>query len=135
MSNGPVTGDGIAITLPKGKMIFWSAVAQATYQQFVQVKDSGGTVIFEASGSSADGHSPTQYGQGMFQTNPSGDGGYTVWIGLNNGAGWQQVLWDKCGISHSGTDYYSQYTFISEDGADEDFNDTCLTLQWFEYLG
>lgn len=135
MTTGPVPGSGIAIALPAGKAVFWSAVAQAAYPQFVQLKDPNGAVIFTASGQSPDMHSPTQYGQGFFQVDPAATGDYTVWIGVNDGQSWQSVLWEESSLEMSGSTYFGQFSFISEDGADQDYNDTCLSLHWFEYLG
>lgn len=134
MSTGPVSGNGIIVTVPPGSMIFWSAVAQAAFIQNIVLNDATGTAVFKASGQSSDGHSPTQFGQGMFQADPNGTGVYTLYIGSGSGT-WQQVIWDEAILSQSGNNYFSQLIYVSEDGADQDFNDTCLTLGWFKYLG
>lgn len=134
MSNGPVPGNGISIAIPQGKVVFWSALVQAAWSQFVQLKDSAGNVVFTVTGASPDGHSPTQIGQGFFQAgDPSGT--YSLWLGIDGGSQWSSVLWTEDSISLSGTTYLSKYVFGTEDGADADYNDTYLQLQWFEYLG
>ncbi len=135
MSNGPVSGDGIAITIPLGKTVFWSTVCQATDEQYVRVTTSTGEVVFEASGASPDGHSPYQYGQGTFSTSAFNTTDYLVYIGINSGASWQSVMWDQNSISSGSTTYYSAYNFISEDATDQDYNDTHLAVQWFEFVG
>ncbi|MDT3250445.1 hypothetical protein QZQ97_05795 [Serratia sp. root2] len=133
MSIGPVSGNGIAITLPVGKTLFWTANVQASYSQYVLVRDSTNQVVIESKGASTGGHSPTQIGQGSFVT--AGSGVYTVFIGYNDGQSWSQVMWDEIALNIGSQIYSSCFNFISEDGADQDFNDTCLTLTWFNSIG
>lgn len=134
MSNGPISGDGIAITLPPGKVVFWSALVQAAYDQFVQLKDSNGNVVFTAQGPSASGYEPTQIGQGFFQV-PAGTGAYTVYLGTNGGSAWSSVIWDQDQIDTGGTTYLGRFLFGTEDAGDNDYNDTFFQMQWFEYIG
>jgi mannose-binding lectin len=134
MSTGPVPGNGIAIVIPQGMVVFWSALVQAAFSQFVQIQDSNRNVIFTATGGSPDGHSPTQIGQGFFQAgDPSGN--YTVWLGINDGSPWSNVIWSQDAIANGGTSYLTKYVFGTEDGSDNDYNDTYLQLQWFQFLG
>lgn len=135
MSNGPVTGNGIAISIPLDKSVFWSAVAQAAYNQYVKVTTAAGAVVFEQSGASPDGHSPYQYGNGLFSTSAYNTTDYLVYIGINGGASWQSVQWDQAAITSGSDTYFTSIMFVSEDASDNDYNDTCLTLNWFEYLG
>lgn len=136
MSNGPLSGNGIPVTIPAGKQVFWSAVAQAADSQYVKVTTAaGGTTVFEQSGTSSDGHSPTQYGNGTFSTDAYATTSFLVYIGIDGGANWQSVIWDTLGVTSGSNTYYSSLVFVSEDGSDADYNDTCLTLSWFEYLG
>lgn len=134
MSTGPVTGNGIAVTIPPGMVVFWSALVQAAWRQYVQLRDSTGQAVFTCQGASPDGHSPTQIGQGFFQ---AGDqtGNYTLWLGTNGGAQWSQVLWAEDMIGTGGTTYLTRYVFGTEDGADNDYNDTYFQMQWFQFLG
>lgn len=134
MSVGPVSGNGIPITLVAGKTVFWSVFAQAAWNQFVQLKDSRGNVVFTTAGASPGGHSPTQIGQSTFVVADQ-SGSYTLFIGINGGSAWQQVLWDQMDINLGANVYLSTYTFISEDGADQDYNDSCVTLSWFRSIG
>ena len=133
MSNGPVSGNGIPITLPPGKIVFWSAMVQAARGQLVQIKDSADRVVFTATGASPDGHSPTQIGQGFFQpSDPSA--AYTVWLGTGDGV-WSSVLWAADQIALGDTAYLTKYVFGTEDGTDLDFNDTFLQVQYFDAVG
>lgn len=134
MSTGPVEGDGIAISLAGGKVVFWSAMVQAAWDQFVQLKDPSGDVVFTATGASPDGHSPTQIGEGFFQV-PSAGGDYTVWIGIDGGEQWSQVVWGQDALTGNGQTYMTRFVFASEDGADQDYNDSFVQMQWFEHLG
>lgn len=134
MSIGPVPGNGIAVTLPAGKMMFWSVLVQSSANQFIQLKDSGGNVIFTTQGASSSGGTPTQIGQGFFQALDSTNN-YTVWIGTNGGSKWSQVLYTQDAIALGASIYFGKYIFASEDWNDNDYNDSYLQLQWFEYLG
>jgi mannose-binding lectin len=134
MSNGPVSGNGIALTVPTGKTAFWTVTTQAAWSQFVQLTDSAGNIVFSAAGASPDGHSPTQIGAGSFTAGDPG-GNYRIYIGTNGGQSWSTVLWDVLPLQFNGTTMSGNYNFISEDGADQDFNDSCVTLTWFEQIG
>ena len=129
MSVGPVSGNGIAFSLPSGKTVFWTVTAQASYTQFVQLKDSTGAVIFQASGSSTGGHSPTQIGNGTFVS--TGNTPYMLYVGINGGQHWSQVLWDNMTLYLNTTIMCSNFNFISEDNADQDFNDSSVSITWF----
>ncbi|OJX72134.1 hypothetical protein [Magnetospirillum sp. 64-120] len=133
MSVGPVSGNGIAITLSPGKTVFWTVTAQAAYNQFVQLKDVNGTVVFTATGSGGTGGTPKQIGNGSF-TVPN-NANYTLYIGTNNGAQWSSVIWDADALVSGGSIYYETFNFISEDGGGTDYNDSCTTLSFFNSLG
>lgn len=135
MSNGPVSGNAIPVTIPLNKSVFWSAVAQATDDQYVKVTTKAGVLVFQQSGTSPDGHSPSQYGNGLFSTAAYNTTDYLVYIGINGGSTWQSVQYDQAVIVNAGNTYFTSLIFVSEDGSDNDYNDTCLTLNWFEYLG
>lgn len=131
MSLGPVSGGGIAVSLTQGT-VFWTVTSQAAWDQFVQLKDPSGNVVFTATGASPDVHSPTQIGQGSFA---SEDGDYQLFVGINGGQSWSSVIYDYVPVSVDGRILSSSFAFISEDGADQDYNDSCTTLSWFEYKG
>ncbi|MBR9971606.1 hypothetical protein [Magnetospirillum sulfuroxidans] len=133
MSVGPVSGNGIAITLAPGKTVFWTVTAQAAYTQFVQLKDTNGTVVFTATGSGGTGGTPNQIGQGHFVV--PNNANYTMYIGTNNGAQWSSVIWDADALVYGGTVYYQTFNFISEDGGGTDYNDSAVTLSYFNSLG
>lgn len=130
MAAGPIPGNGIPVTIPAGKALFWSALAQAESSQFVELKDPAGTVVFTAAGASPDGHSPTQIGQGWFDTEAGGE--YTLWLGVEGGSRWSSVLTSRNELAAGGKTYFIQYAFAADDGADADFNDAFVLLQWFE---
>ncbi len=133
MSNGPVSGGGIAVALPQGKSVFWTVTVQAADAQFVQLTDSQGGVVFTASGASPGGHSPTLIGNGTFVAeDPSG---YRLYVGTNGGQAWSIVLWDEIPLMMNGVTLSANYNFISEDGADQDFNDSHVSITWFETIG
>lgn len=134
MSNGPVSGNGIGLIVPTGKTAFWTVTTQAAWNQFVQLRDSSGNVIFTATGNSPDGHSPTQIGWGSFTAQDPG-GNYAIFIGIDGGSQWSSVLWDELPLILGGATMSANYNFISEDGADQDYNDSCVTLTWFEQIG
>ena len=133
MSIGPVSGNGITITLTPGKKVFWTVTAQSAGNQFVQLKDVNGTVVFTATGVGGANSDPKQIGSGSFvvPNNPN----YTLYIGINNGSSWNRVIWDTEALFSGSSIYYNSLTFISEDGSDNDFNDSCTTLSYFNSLG
>lgn len=134
MATGPVSGNGIAVSLTPGKVVYWTVNTQASWSQFVQLKDASGNIVFTATGASTGGHSPTQIGNGTFTVN-SQNGNYKVYIGINNGASWSSILWDNMTLTLNGKQLCSNINFISEDGADQDYNDSCLTMSWFNSVG
>lgn len=133
MSIGPVSGGGINISIPPGKVVFWSALVQSSANQFIQVKNSQSAVVFTAQGASSSGGTPTQIGSGFFQADTVGQ--YSIWIGTNGGQSWSQVLWTEDVITRGSSVYFGKYVFASEDYTDQDYNDSYIQLQWFEYLG
>lgn len=128
MSFGPVSGNNIVLnSIPGGKTVWCSAVCQAAYTQNVVLKDSNNNTVFSASGS---GTTPQQFGFGTFTANGNN---YTLTI--NSSAGSSQVLYSYDVITLGSNIYLGYYTFIAEDGADQDYNDTYLTIAWFLYTG
>lgn len=134
MSNGPVSGNGIAITLPWGKTVFWSVTAQASWGQYVRLVDSHQSPVFSASGASTGGHSPTQIGAGSFMA-PDSSGSYFLYVGTNQGLAWSNVVWDQIDLMANGTLTSRNFVFISEDGADQDYNDSYVSISWFNQRG
>ena len=134
MSFGPVSGNSIPIVLPTGKTAFWSVIAQADFNQYVQLRDSGGNVIFTAQGSSSGGGAPTQIGNGSFAINDQ-TGNYTMSIGINGGSSWSTVLWDDITVSLGQNIMCSNFNFIAEDANDQDYNDSAVSLTWFNSVG
>lgn len=133
MSIGPVSGNGISIALNPGKTVFWTVTAQSSDTQFVQLKDVNGTVVFTATGNGGTNGSPKQIGNGSFVV--PNNANYTMYIGTNNGAKWNSVIWDADALVSGSTIYYQTLNFISEDGGGTDYNDSCVTLSYFNSLG
>ncbi|MBN3216848.1 fucose-binding lectin II [Pectobacterium polaris] len=133
MSIGPVSGGGIAISIPPGKVVFWSALVQSSANQFIQLKNSQSSSVFSVQGASSRGGTPTQIGSGFFQTDAVGK--YTIWIGTNGGQSWSQVLWAEDVITRGSSVFFGKYVFASEDSTDYDYNDSFIQLQWFENGG
>jgi hypothetical protein len=133
MSVGPVSGNSIPIVLPTGKTVFWSVIAQAANSQFVQLKHSSGLSLFIAEGASSGG-GPTQIGQGNFTIHDQ-SGNCTMFIGINGGASWSTVLWDDITISLGQNIMCSNFNFIGEDATDQDFNDSAVSMTWFNSVG
>lgn len=133
MSVGPVSGSVISVALPPGKTVFWTVTAQASYNQFVKLIDGTGAAIFQSTGASTGGHAPTQIGQGSFVVNNNGS--YSLAIGINGGQSWSTVMWDDMTVNLGDTIICSNLNFIAEDGADQDFNDVCVSISWFNSIG
>src|SRR5690349_14483679 len=134
MSMGPVSGNGIDIRLPPGKVVFWSALVQSGGSQFVQLKDAKGTVVFTTQGASTNPAGPTQIGQGFFQIPPGSDA-YKVYIGIFGGEQWSQVIWNQDAMVDGTKVVFGTIVFGAEDGQDGDFNDLYLRFQWLDTLG
>jgi hypothetical protein len=133
MSIGSAPGNGIAISLPLNKIVFWSVMAQSTTNQFIQVKDSSGNIVFTAQGASSSGETPTQIGQGFFQAaDPSSS--YTIWIGTSGGTLWSNVLWTQDVLNIGTTIYAGKYIFSSADSGNA-YNDSYIQMQWFQFVG
>lgn len=130
---GPINGNQIPpLSLPRGNTCFYTALAQSSVDQYIQLTDSQGVEVLVLSGNSSTGGTPTSLGSGYFSVT---DSSYTLKIGLNNGASWSSVLYELSSLDLNGTHYYQQYTFLSEDGGDGDYNDASLLLYWFQRIG
>ena len=45
------------------------------------------------------------------------------------------MLWDSIPLMLGGTAMSTNLNFISEDGADQDFNDSHTSITWFDRVG
>ncbi len=130
---GPINGNQIPpLGLPQGNLCFYSGMVQSSVNQYIQLTDSKGVEVLVLTGASSTGGTPTPLGSGYFAIN---DSSYTIKIGVNNGAGWSSVIYDQSSVDLNGAHYYQQYTFLSEDGGDGDYNDSSLSLYWFKGIG
>jgi hypothetical protein len=122
---GPVAGNQIpTVVLPINTNVFYSAGVQATWNQWAQLKDSHGNIIFTMQGS---GTNPKSIGIGYFLTSYTN---YTLQIGINGGATFSQILWGEARLMMGGVLMCDQYIYAAEDGGGTDYNDTILILQW-----
>ena len=127
--------------IPTGKLVTFTAMHQAAYTQYVQIIDAGGRPIsfycldgsqatFPISGSGVE--------VGFLQ---NGAGRFTMADGLqvqfgSSGpniplisAGNPVVFFIQNKIFGGGTLY------VTEDGADMDYNDTSFVIQWYQFAG
>jgi hypothetical protein len=120
------------VFIPPGKYVFFSVVTQAEYQQVILLKDSAGHALISAAGMGTGGDPPTQIDAGTFLAQDQ-SGNYTMSITGNSQP--SQVIWDQLPLTVGQTVMSTTYVFNSEDGVDADFNDTCVTLTWFDQAG
>ncbi len=135
MTTGPIYGRNIAITLPRGKTIYWTAYAQSAGAQFVEIRDTANKVIVsKASAGNTGRGGEAKFGEGSFVAEDANNT-YYVSIGVNNGASWEKVLYSYDELVFNGVVKFGNYIFGGEDGTDNDFNDTNLNLHWYDNLG
>src|SRR4051812_13100009 len=94
--SGPVPGDQIPpLMIPQGRLCFWTAFVQSSGTQYLQLTDSNGAEVLVISGASipAGGGNPTPLGSGFFTASDPKET-YTLRVGVNNGTGWNQVMWE-----------------------------------------
>ena len=58
-----------------------------------------------------------------------------MFIGTNDGASWSTVLWDDLTVSTGLNIMCSNLNFIAEDATDQDYNDSAVSLTWFNSVG
>lgn len=118
----------VSILLPAGKLIYLTCFTNAAYQQKVTVTPpSGAVMVFQGSG---EGNHVV--GTQSFNT-PSGSQDVTYTINIeyssNGGASWNQssLIPGQCVV---GT--MNMQIVLSEDHADNDFNDAVAQFNWWE---
>jgi len=129
---GPVPGTNIPITLPANKVIYWSAIAQAAYLQHIEIKAPTGKVVASAQGN---GQPLRRFGEGSFNSGGGGVFHISIWVNTPHGPRPESVIFDEHKVVFGGQTKYGQFTFLGEDGADQDFNDTTLELHWWDRVG
>lgn len=115
----------INISLPQGKTVIVNFATNTTVQQSYSISDSSGTVVCKDSGT---GTGPTAHSSQTFTANEGGK--YSVSI-IANGSN-EKVLMSESSVVYDGTVYAQSYTFVSEDASDNDYNDTFLSINWFQ---
>lgn len=126
--------------IPDGKLVTFTAMHQAEYTQYVQIIDAGGNPIsfycldgsqanFPISGSGVN-VGFLQHGAGRFtmasgmQVQFGSSGPYVPQVSAGT-----PVVFFINKIFGGGTLY------VTEDGTDNDFNDTSFVIQWYQYVG
>jgi hypothetical protein len=123
--------------IPPNTTVVYSAVCQAANTQIVTLTDSSGANVFTASGH---GTSPKQITFGTFNSKEF-SGPYTLTIESSSSPTPKPPYTPSKVLHHydtitSGTNVYlGNYTFIAEDGTDNDYNDLYLTISWFLHAG
>ncbi len=133
---GPVSGASIPVSLPAGKRCFYSSIVQSAANQFIELSDSQGKIVFTLTGASipAGTGNPTPIGDGYFDVQDF-SGNYIIKIGTDKGAKWSKVLYNMNELNLGNIKYYHEYVFISEDWSDDDYNDSYLIIYWMENAG
>jgi hypothetical protein len=122
----------IPLQLVTGKNVFWTVTTQAGLPQQVTLRDSNGNKIFSATGSNTGGQGPNLIGNGTFAANDI-TGNYSLEI-LGNGKP-SQAIYTEAPLNYKGMAMTTTYIVNSEDSNDNDYNDTCVILTWFQNAG
>lgn len=131
MSNGPYTSP-VQFNMPSGKGVVWIATTQSGLPQTVTVTDAAQNTVISASGPGDGGQAPNIIGYGVFTSSNAGET-YTVSIEANGQP--SQIINDGLELGVGTTIMSGTWSFVSEDSSDNDFNDTSLTLTWFDKMG
>jgi hypothetical protein len=126
------TADAIPLQLVTGKNVFWTVTSQSGLPQQVTLTDSNNNKIFSASGPSTGGQGPTLIGNGTF-TAKDISGNYFLSIYANNKP--SQAIYTEAPLNYKGMAMTTTYIVNSEDSTDNDYNDTCVILTWFQNAG
>lgn len=126
------TADAIWIQLVQGKNVFWTVTTQAGLPQQVTLTDSEGHTIFSASGSNSGGQGPTLIDHGTFTANDPTDNYY---LAISGNGKPSQAIWTEAPLNFKGNAMTTTYIINSEDSDDNDYNDTCVMLTWFQNAG
>ena len=114
-----------SIWIPKTKHAWWSFVVNASKEQYLTITDASSNSIVTKQGSG--NGAPTFVDQGTFQsTNPP----YTVSIKSKNNE--EEVLHGETTILNQDKVMLQTHVMISEDSTDKDFNDSFVTVTWFQ---
>ncbi len=122
------TTDPIKISIPAGKPVIVNFATNASFNQSFSITNSNGVVECSGSGS---GTGPSVQDSQVFTATLGGE--YSVVIEGNGSA--EKVLESSTSSVYNGTVYAQSYMFIGEDSTDSDYNDTFLSINWFQYNG
>lgn len=120
------TTDPIKISIPAGKSVIVNFATNASFTQSFSITNSDNVVECSGSGS---GVGPVVQNSQVFTATLGGE--YAVAILANGNA--QEVLESSSSSVYNGTVYAQSYNFVSEDASDSDYNDTFLSINWFQY--
>ncbi|MDC8012908.1 fucose-binding lectin II [Tahibacter soli] len=139
----PLSGNQISLSanpIPANVICVLSGYCQSAYTQFAQVQDQNGNVVAQITGGSiAPGQMSPPTGQSISFKAAAGTT-YTVSIGNTGNGGkspkaYNTVLAQYQTIASGTSTYMGVWLFISEDGADKDFNDSTVQLSWNLFSG
>ncbi|ESP93723.1 hypothetical protein [Pseudoalteromonas luteoviolacea] len=127
--------------IPTGKLVTFTAMHQAAYEQYIQITDENGKPITFQTLSGSNCEFPI-HGQGQtvgFFEN--GTGKFTMRKGLqiqfaNSGSHVSLVAVANPNLFFiNGKTFGGGTLYVTEDGGGTDYNDTSFVLQWFEFEG
>ncbi len=122
----PPTRDPIEVNLWPGRVAQWSLSTQAGFTQNLLIKDADGNILVNASDSGTKYFAKT--GTFMGGKNP-----HTVAISANGKPSDVQAASSAMVLGGKATS--KTYLFASEDLGDGDYQDSFVTLTWFEFHG
>lgn len=126
--------------IPDGKLVTFTAMHQAEYTQYVQVIDASGNPIsfYCLDGSKASFPiSGSGVNVGFLQ---NGAGRFTMAHGMqvqfgSSGPYVPQVSAGNPVVFFINKTLGGGNLYVTEDGTDNDFNDTNFVIQWYQYVG
>jgi len=122
------TTNPIGISIPAGKAVIVNFATNASFSQSFSITNSSGVVECSGSGS---GVGPAVQTSQVFTAELGGT--YSVVIDGNSSA--EKVLTADCSAIDNGVIYAQSYIFAGEDSTDDDYNDTFLSISWFQFNG
>lgn len=127
--------------IPDGKLVTFTAMHQADYTQYVQIIDANGNPITFTLMTGDQASFPIS-GQGTevgFFNN--GSGHFTMKSGMQVQFGSDGPHVPKVSAANPNQFFIQNAIFgggtmyVTEDGGDEDYNDTSFVIEWYQYVG
>jgi len=122
------TTQAIDISIPAGKAVIVNFATNSSMNQAFNIADSTGTSVCSGSGT---GTGPAVQSSQVFTAETGGVYKVTITGGGNE----ENVLTANCSAIDNGVIYAQSFVFVGEDATDHDFNDTFLSINWFQFNG